>query len=307
MNSNMAANMAINEEGFRQWQAQSRLLEQVQVVFIVGPPKCGTTWVMQALNGHPNVIARGESAIARALVPHLTAAFRAYNQHQKTFGGKPHTMFGDQDFMHLLRQTLDRQLIQYVATGKPLCGNPLMAVMDKSPAHSQHIDLLASLYPRAKFICCVRDVRDAAVSGWFHFSPQGWLKQKTIDEYARVFAEQTWAPMLRDARASAAKIGAARYREIEYADHKSDPAHEMRALLDFVGLPATTELVNACLEAGDFRKVTGGRVAGDEDRQSFFRKGVVGDWSNHMDAALGAELLSLANAVLSGQQTVQVA
>lgn len=287
---------------FRQWQEQSRLLDQVQIAFIVGPPKCGTTWVMQGLDGHPNAIARGESAVGRALFPNFTAAVQHYNAHQTKFGDHRHTMIGDVDFMCLLRQVMDRQFIQYIATGKKMGTRRLLAVMDKTPAHSQHIDLLSALYPRSKVICCVRDVRDGAVSGWFHFGSTGWIKHRTIEEYARVYAQQTWGPMLRDARRSGARLGPQRYVEIEYARHKSDPKGQMAGLLEFIGLPHAEAEVNACIAAGDFRKASGGRQAGTEDRNSFFRKGVVGDWTNHFSQRAGDEIMALAEAVLSNAQ-----
>lgn len=302
----MSAYPIVGDEPFQLWQSQSRFLEQLQIVFIVGPPKCGTTWVMEALNGHPSAIARGESAAGRALIPNLLAAFQNYNAHQTKFGNHRHTLFGDGDFMFLVRQVLDRQFIQYITTAPQKSSERILAVMDKTPAHSQHIDLLAAVYPRAKFICCTRDVRDGAVSGWFHFGPQGWLKQKTLEEYARVYAAQSWGPMVRDARASGRRIGAARYLEIDYAAHKSDPEGEIRKLLQFIGLPSSEPHIRACIAAGDFRKASGGREPGTEDRSSFFRNGVVGDWANHMSPELGEELVAMAQAVVGTTQPVGV-
>ena len=33
----------------------------------------------------------------------------------------------------------------------------------------------------------------------------------------------------------------------------------------------------------DFQRFSGGRLRGDEDRASHFRKGVAGDWRDHFD------------------------
>jgi hypothetical protein len=38
------------------------------------------------------------------------------------------------------------------------------------------------------------------------------------------------------------------------------------------------------LSGQDFKKKTGGREAGQEDKKSHYRKGVSGDWVNHMKA-----------------------
>src|SRR5262245_19184205 len=71
-----------NVRAFRALQEQSRLLEQVQVVFIVGPPGCGTTWVQTSLNGHPEAVALGEGHLATRLLSRITSAVHGYNTEQ---------------------------------------------------------------------------------------------------------------------------------------------------------------------------------------------------------------------------------
>jgi hypothetical protein len=292
------SNAPVDPGRFAQWQAESRRLDEGRIAFLVGPPKCGTTWVMRCLDGHPHAVARGESNVGRALVPNLVAAFQQYNAHQANFGNGDVARFGDEDFLFLLRQIVDRQLLRYRQSAP--APDEVRAVIDKSPAHSQHVALLARLYPEARFVCCTRDVRDGAVSAWHHFGPQGWIKEPTLEAYARTYAERTWAVMLRDARAAAATLGPGRWMEIEFADHKADPGGTMRGLLEFLGLDADEESVAASVAAGSFERATGGRSAGTEERGSFFRKGAVGDWRNHLSEADGQAIAELADAVLAG-------
>ena len=54
-------------------------------------------------------------------------------------------------------------------------------------------------------------------------------------------------------------------------------------MLEFLGVGTDEECVTRCLEGGSFEKLARGRRCGEEDRASFFRKGVVGDWKNHLD------------------------
>jgi len=289
------SNPALEPEAFCAWQQESRVIDELQVAFVVGPPKCGTTWVMQCLDGHPHAVARGESSVGRALVPRLRMAFDSFNAHQRKFSPHDVTRIGDRDFHMLLRQIIDRQLLQYAVDAPPEKHADLRAVIDKTPAHSEHIDLLASLYPTAKFICCTRDVRDGAVSGWFHYGGQGWLAQKSLPEYAQVYAVQTWGALLKAARTSAARLGAERYLEIDYADHTDDPHGQARRMLRFIGLPDDDESVQACADAGRFETATGGRQRGTEDRGSFYRKGVVSDWRSHFSEDEGDLILHLAS------------
>ncbi len=296
----------IDDYGFQTWQEESRLLDRLRIVFIIGPPKCGTTWVMRALDGHRSAVARGESSIGRALVPQLTSALRSFNSHQAKFSRGNVTQIADRDINMLLRQIMDRQLLQYAADAGEEKRPLLAAVIDKTPAHSEHIDLLATLYDRAKFICCTRDVRDAAVSGWFHYQPQGWLAQETLEEYAKVYAEHTWGELLKAARTGGEKLGPKRYIEIEYADHKADPHGQMTRLLRFIGLSDDEESIAACVKAGSFERATGGRPAGVEERGSFYRKGTVGDWRNHLREADGEAVLNLAEVAASAAPLITV-
>ena len=57
-------------------------------------------------------------------------------------------------------------------------------------------------------------------------------------------------------------------------------------------------LVEHCVEEGSFSRLSGGRRQGQEDRDSHFRKGLVGDWSNHFDDAARAAFEAAAGALL---------
>lgn len=277
---------------FSQWQQQSRLLDAMQVVFIVGPPKCGTSWLMSSLDQHPRATAHGECGLSFVLLPRLLEAFRAHNAHHQAHS-KAFACFTDRDLVMIVRQAYDRILLQYVAEKQAAPDRPLLAVIDKTPSNSQCVDLLADLYPAAKFICCDRDVRDAAVSGWFHFSRVGLAEQKTLHEYAVFFARGLYRPYIVKARAGGQRVGPSRYTELNYADHKENPEREIRRLLRFIGLPHADEDVKACVEGSRFSRQSGGRDPGQEQSDSFYRKGVVGDWRNHFSEEFGEMLIRI--------------
>ena len=50
-------------------------------------------------------------------------------------------------------------------------------------------------------------------------------------------------------------------------------------------MSATSEMVRRCKDAAEFRRWSGGRDKGEEDKTSFFRKGLVGDWKSYFDDA----------------------
>jgi hypothetical protein len=69
------------------------------------------------------------------------------------------------------------------------------------------------------------------------------------------------------------------YAEARYEDLLENPEGELGRLLEFLGAGASKQIVNRCVGAATFEKLSGGRKRGQEDA-SFFRKGVAGDWKN---------------------------
>jgi Sulfotransferase domain len=88
---------------------------------------------------------------------------------------------------------------------------------------------------------------------------------------------------------------------VRYEDLRTDTASELlRLVLGLTGKQLGPEEASAIAEEFSFERQAG-RSAGEEDRRSFLRKGVVGDWRNHFspearevfDRYAGGELILL--------------
>lgn len=287
----------VDPAAFARWQGESRALETLQIVFIVGPQRTGTTWLSEALGSHPNASSLYEGHFASNLLTKLVALSGDFNTAttEANRGNPRHTpslLVEDRDTLFLARQALDRQLLRYAAAHDPARGR-LIALVDKSPNDSRHVGLLAALYPWAKFVCCLRDVRDAAVSMWRLDEWMGMRRQPDLPTMARWYAEHVYGADIKSARAAGAMLGPGRYTEVWYEEHKARPREELRRLLAFIGLPAGDAILDSVLRDSDFRKLSGGRAPGQEGA-GIFRKGVVGEWKDHLSPQLGDELLDLA-------------
>jgi hypothetical protein len=74
---------------------------------------------------------------------------------------------------------------------------------------------------------------------------------------------------------------------VRYEDLLADTTGELdRLLLELTGTEPDPEVVAAAVQRYDFKHATG-RTPGTEDRSSFLRKGVSGDWVNHFTREAG--------------------
>jgi hypothetical protein len=287
----------LDPRAFVRWQGESRELESLQIVFIVGPQRTGTTWLSEALGRHPGVASLYEGHFASNLLTKLVALTESFNAatidaNKANPRHTAHLLVDDADALALARQALDRQLLRYARTHDRARG-PLLALVDKSPNDSRHVGLLAALYPWAKFVCCLRDVRDAAVSMWRLDEWMGVRRHPDIESMARWYAEHVYGADIKAARAAGRSLGPSRYAEVWYEAHKADPRTELVRLLAFIGLPASDAIVESILSQTDFKTLSGGRAPGQEGG-GIFRKGVVGEWKEHLSPRLADELLDLA-------------
>ncbi len=285
--------LSVAPDAFRRWRGESELIDSIQVVFACGPHRTGTTWLTQNFQDHPNASSRCEGNLCPDLLAEVIPRIRAFS------AGRPdhawYCRITETDAAMLARQIIDRQLIHYIRSVKDHKSGPITAVIDKTPLNCFYIDDLATLYPHAKFICCTRDVRDAAVSFHFYQMRRPDHEQDIIVSVHQ-YVTRIYAPMIRAAREAAARLGAERYTETTYETRKSDPHGEVGRLLRFVGLDASPPVVARCVASGDFAKITG-REPGDEAR-SHYRKAIVGDWRNHLTPEQGDELLAIAGRLI---------
>ncbi len=172
---------------------------------------------------------------------------------------------------------------------------------EKTPEHAMTLPVLNKYFPNCKVVQIIRDGRDVAVSGWFHnirFSGDKF-KQNFPDmpTYIRYLIQHHWLPYINQARAFGKQFPD-RYFELKYEDLHADAPDVTTRLFQFLGVDANETAVQQCLEAASFKNLAKGRKGGEEDRGSFFRKGVTGDWKNHFDEKSEAVFMELGGAML---------
>jgi hypothetical protein len=260
-------------------------LRKKQIFFIGGTIKSGTTWLQLLLNAHPEVSCNGEGHFINNL---SLAVKNALDQHCQLITNKNETIFSElaegyprltqEDFLYILASCIAVFLIEQSRK------KPTSAIGERTPDNIRHFSELHILFPTAKFVQIIRDGRDCAVSGWFHNLrvSRDWAMQNfgSLEAYASKFA-RIWASELATAQ-EFTDGHPDRIRQIRYEDLVTNTERILAGIFEFLGVEASNTVLVHCRAEASFAKLSSGRSPGEENRSSFFRKGVPGDWRNHL-------------------------
>jgi sulfotransferase family protein len=286
---------------FRAMLRQVEALLEKQIFFVGGAEKSGTSWLQGLLDLHPEVTCAGEYHFVESLFPALKTALETRN----TFSlpdsrnplrhelGEPIPLHDFNDLQFVTASAIAMLLL------KPTGKSP-KAIGERSARNVHDFDSLTALFPGAKCIQIVRDPRDGAVSQWFHIRrlapPNEWSRLQSKSSVARMYAGM-WAEVVgRGMRFGERNPG--RYFELRYEDLLDRTAPILGEIFRFLGVDDSIETARRCAESAAFEKLTGGRPRGQEDPRSFFRKAVVGDWKNHLDAETNAFFIAKAGPLM---------
>jgi len=267
------------------------------VFFIVGHPKSGTTWISEILNGHPDICCMREGHFFFREDDYNTLA-NALNSSENLRQWSSRNFNNWSKDLNSELLYFNRLIIQFYLqreaerTGKLIIG-------DKSPSY--HLTQMAKLFPEAKVIHIVRDGRDVAVSMAFHRSKETYrymskenekkldlkigrlVNDNSLHALPNSFIEtiaNTWKHEVRTCRRQGKSLFGENYLEITYEELSVKPEPVIRKILSFLQADATNSVIKTCLHSARFEAMSRGRKRGEEDVNSFFRKGIVGDWKN---------------------------
>jgi len=278
----------MNQETFQHYISQINQVLSRQLFFIIGAQKSGTTWLQRILDAHPEVLCSGEGHFIDDLSIELAQVFKKYNNKlrlvaDRVYEGKGYyEQFGQTEFDLIATMAIALMLNQRSLTPQIKC------LGDKTPANTFHLDSLERLFPQAKYIHIVRDGRDVVVSHFHH--TKRVMQQNNISGVEQVnfsnFIENSankWVGFVKTAAEFTEKVGIDKVHTLRYEDLKAQPRAVIKNLCEFLKIDAQEKIIIECEKTASFEQLTG-RKAGEENLNSFMRKGIVGDWQNYFDS-----------------------
>ncbi len=128
-----------------------------QVLFLIGPPRSGSTLLARMIGAHSRILTRGEPHMLTPLA-HLgyyakvdKAPYDAILSAESIREFVAELPAGEQDYVAACRAYADTLYLRYLGKhpGKAL-------FLDKTPAYAMVLDFLTRIYPRAKYVVLTR-------------------------------------------------------------------------------------------------------------------------------------------------------
>jgi Sulfotransferase family len=250
---------------------EQKTIEKLPPIFVVGAPRSGTTLTRRILDRHSRVFMPGETHFfddiysrrrelgdlsdaesIRKVLARLRTLYRRYDEHpdQQRIDallqrcGVIEKLMTCRTYPALLSRFME---IQMRAVGKVRWGNNV-------PKDIFHIDDILTFYPDAKFLVCIRDVKDFVLSyknKWKNTGAENADRIKRL--YHPVVTSLLWKASVKQILRMKDLIPSENLMMIRYESLVQNPERLVREICQFIGENFEADMVNVDEENSSFQ------------------------------------------------------
>jgi len=214
------------------------------MVFLVGCPRSGTTWLQKLLASHPKVRSGEESHFFSLYVGPQLRSWN--NQKTRHFNGGlghaagPQAYFREGDFLAILENYLTA-LLKPVTDGL----QPDELFLEKTPSHALYIPEIKALLPDSRVIHLIRDCRDVVAS--LITASRSWGASWAPNNAKAAAA--MWVQHVEAVKAAAKNLSTQEFCEIRYENLWKFPFNTLKCLVDFLGIDWSEDAIKVAIES----------------------------------------------------------
>ena len=248
-------------------------LGRKKLVFLIGAPRSGTTWLQLLLSQSAHIATAHETHLFNAYLRSCFDTWDDFGRKQQEFG--LHHLLTEEEYGAALRMPIE------MIFGKFLREKPAATViLEKTPSHALYWQDILRIFPNAHFLHIVRDPRSvvaslrAASTDW----ASGWAPRPVAK------ACQLWI----DHVASAVRIPSAtsRYFLVRYRDLIDDGSNALKSIFRWLEIEHSEEECHKFVDQLTFSKlqsVERAQRGPNLDPQAlFFRRGTRDAWKTDL-------------------------
>ena len=212
-------------------RAESPLRDKV--IFAVGARRSGTNWLQRILAAHPDCVAvPSESYLFSHGIRPLIERIHQGSMSSSRTG----SVYADREsILDAIRHVCD---VVFIGLMRGLAPDA-QRIVERTPEHVRHLDLIGEVYPDAHVVHIIRDGRDVVRSLLSHEWGPSDARQAAAE----------WRDAIEAARAAAPRLS--RYREVVYEEMLADPSSHIVELFTSLGLSVDAKDLEPVLaEAG---------------------------------------------------------
>jgi hypothetical protein len=207
------------------------------LIFVIGPPRSGSTLLMRMLSSHSAIYSRAEPHLLTPLA-HLgfydtvdAAPFDHLQAQQSAREFVADLPRGEDDYLDACRAYTDvlyGRMLAARAKGKPF-------FLDKTPANALILPFLAKLYPEARYVVLTRHPAAIWSSYANSFFDGDYVAARKFNPILNRYVP-AMARFIREAPVPFVRVG--------YETLVQDPEAEMRRVFEFLGVPFEAGAIN---------------------------------------------------------------
>ncbi|KAL8220172.1 UNVERIFIED_CONTAM: hypothetical protein K2H54_039977 [Gekko kuhli] len=150
------------------------------------------------------------------------------------------------------------------------------------------------IHSKAKIICTMRDPKDVMISFYHGSKPLKLYKHpETLQEFLEEFLEGNvhYGSWFDHVKGWMKLKGRDNFFLVTYEELKQDLRRCVEEICRFIGKELTSQQIDSVVENSSFQKMKDNKMCNytllpdiyiDHQKEQFFRKGICGDWKNHL-------------------------
>ncbi len=250
------------------------VIARKRIVFLVGGPRSGTTWLQLLLSRSPRIATANETHL---FTGYTRSLFSAWNQHQSNVRELGlHHLMSEEEYFNLVRNFSCKVMLR-ILVKKPEAD----IILEKTPDHVLYWDRILKIFPNVFFLHIVRDPRSvvsslcAAGTDW----GRQWASREVLVNC------ETWIKYVKESKNL--KAATENFLQVTYEDLWQNGEKTLMSVFSWLGVQISFDECRKILEECQITNLRSNRLEAapwdlTAEPKEFYRKGGTENWRSEL-------------------------